>query len=554
MDAKKYNRWTIRVAIQFVQKNSDLLERPVAIRRMKKILSVIFLFVFTALWFDATSKTYYIDASNGNDRNAGVSMEAAWQTLKKVNRTKFRPGDKVLFRAGCEWEGQLELKGSGSKDAPIQINRYGKGENPAIHGMGEKQHTLLLYNVEYWEVRNLEITNTGQQREAGRSGVVVSAHDFGDCHHIVLDSLEVHHINGSLAKNEGGGSAISWINGGEHTKTRFVGLIISNSHLHHCERNGIISWGYTNRKNWHPSVGVVIRNNLLEQIPGDGIVPIGTDSALIEYNVMRNSPDILSQEEAAAGIWPWSADNTLIQFNEVSGHKAKWDGQGFDADWNCQNTIIQYNYSHDNYGGFLLVCNDGNSIYSDQNIGTTNTIIRYNISVNDGIRPYETKWKGKFSPTIHITGPVDNTKIYNNVFIIPEKTTEYIDRTIVEMDNWGGPWPFQTLFANNIFYVEEKADFVFKEDQQTQFSHNCFYGDFENLPADPYAIFQNPDFVNELARGAGFEHLRNFMLKASSPLIGKGIKVATEDIKDFAQSEVNVPPSVGSFEFDGHEK
>ena len=73
---------------------------------------------------------------------------------------------------------------------------------------------------------------------------------------------------------------------------------------------------------------------------------------------MRDCPDVLPMTEAAAGIWPWSCDNTTIQFNEVYGHKAPWDAQGFDADYNCNNTIIQYNYSHDNYGGLVLVCNN----------------------------------------------------------------------------------------------------------------------------------------------------------------------------------------------------
>lgn len=44
---------------------------------------------------------------------------------------------------------------------------------------------------------------------------------------------------------------------------------------------------------------------------------------MIEYNVMRDCPDMLPDTEAAAGIWPWSCDNTLVQFNEVSGHKAR---------------------------------------------------------------------------------------------------------------------------------------------------------------------------------------------------------------------------------------
>jgi hypothetical protein len=53
-----------------------------------------------------------------------------------------------------EWNGQLEIKGSGSGLGSIQINKYGEGKNPAIHCNGEKLHTLLLHNVEYWEVRN----------------------------------------------------------------------------------------------------------------------------------------------------------------------------------------------------------------------------------------------------------------------------------------------------------------------------------------------------------------------------------------------------------------
>lgn len=508
---------------------------------MKHFIYLIFLVVFASC---GTRNEYYIDSENGNDNNTGHSPKSAWASLKKINQIVFKPGDKIFFKSGSKWNGQLELKGSGSKEAPILINKYGAGENPAIHGQGEKLHTLLLHNVEYWEVRNLEITNTGKERKERRRGVIISAKNFGDCNHIVLDSLEIHHVNGSLVKNNGGGSAILWQNSGDSIKTRFVDLQISNCYLHHCERNGINSRGYTNRNNWHPSVGVVIRNNILEQIPGDGIVPIGTDGALIEYNVMRDCPDILSHEEAAAGIWPWSSDNTIIQFNEVSGHKAKWDGQGFDSDWNCQNTIIQYNYSHDNYGGFLLVCNNGSNINTGSNIGTTNTIIRYNISINDGIRPYETERRSWFSPTLHITGPVENTQIYNNVFVIPQKSSEHIDRTIVEMDNWGGPWPENTTFANNIFYVYGKADFTFKKDNNTQFRNNCFYGEFESQPNDPASVDANPLFKNSEARGDGFDVLRNFSLDKNSPLINNGILIE-EGIKDFFQTPVFSPVTIG---------
>lgn len=513
-------------------------------------MKIIFAFLFMFLLFSCSNKAaYFIDAENGDDTNSGHSPKTAWKSLEKVNNTTFIPGDNIYFKAGNSWKGQLELKGSGTFETPIQINKYGQGTNPAIHGNGEKLHTLLLHNVEYWEVRNLEITNTGKERKAKRRGVVVSAEDFGDCHHIVLDSLEIHHVNGSLVKRNGGGSAILWQNKGDSIKTRFVDLQITNCHLHHCGRNGINSRGYTNRENWHPSLGVIIRNNLLEQIPGDGIVPIGTDGALIEHNIMCDCPDILSHEEAAAGIWPWSADNTIIQFNEVSDHRAKWDGQGFDSDWNCQNTIIQYNYSHDNYGGFLLVCNNGENINTSSNLGTNNTIVRYNISINDGIRPYKTERRSWFAPTLHITGPVENTQIYNNVFVIPEKPTKTIDRTLVEMDNWGGPWPKNTLFANNVFYVNEKADFVFKGDENTRFTHNCFYGNFENMPTDADAIFTDPQFVDVTARGDGFDVLKNFMLTKTSSLIEKGISIPNNGVKDLFGNQLGEKISIGVHQF-----
>jgi hypothetical protein len=513
---------------------------------MKYICIALFILIITSC---SNKNIYYIDAESGNDSGSGHSPQNAWSSLEKVNETVFQPGDVILFKAGESWNGQLELKGSGTAEAPIQINTYGEGKNPAIHGQGEKLHTLLLHNVEHWEVRNLEITNTGKARVVKRRGVIVSAENFGDCNHIVLDRLEIHHVNGSLVKSDGGGSAIIWQNRGDSIKTRFVDLQITNCHLHHCGRNGINSRGYTNRKEWHPSIGVVISHNLLEQIPGDGIVPIGTDGAIIEHNVMRDCPDVLSHKEAAAGIWPWSADNTIIQFNEVSQHRAKWDGQGFDSDWNCQNTIIQYNYSHDNYGGFLLVCNNGNNIHTDRNIGTANTIVRYNVSINDGIRPYETTRRGWFAPTMHISGPVENTHIYNNVFVIPEKPTKDIDRTIVEMDNWGGPWPESTWFANNIFYVNEKADFYFENDKNTKFSNNCFYGEFENLPNDPAAIFEDPQFADVSSYGAGFEILKNFMLTKSSPLIGKGIPVEKNGGRDLFGNAIKKNVTIGIHQF-----
>lgn len=431
-------------------------------------------------------QTYYMDSKTGSDDNSGLSEKQAWKSLDKLNKHSFGPGHKILFKSGTEYIGQFEPKGSGSKSAPVVIDQYGKGAKPVLHGRGKKQHTVLLQNLQYWEVNNLEITNWGEKFDPGRNGVTLYMWNMGDVNHIHLKNLIVRDVNGTLVKNDGAGSGIYLFNGGDKIPTRYVDLLIEGCHIYNCRRNGITGKANTGRDKWFPNLKVVFRKNLIENVPGDGIVPIGCEGALVEYNIVRDSPDLLDIKDAAAGIWPWSCDNTLIQFNEVSGQNAKWDAQGFDSDYNCRNTIIQYNYSHDNAGGFVMVCNDGGSLGKPYNIGTENTIIRGNVSINDGLRAYPTR-PGWFSPTIHISGPAKNTRIENNTMVILKKTLSDIDKTVLMIDNWGGPWPEDLFFTNNTFYVlNDDAEYRFELGKviNATFKGNTFRGNFKNKPED----------------------------------------------------------------------
>ena len=142
-------------------------------------------------------------------------------------------------------------------------------------------------------------------------------------------------------------------------------------------------------------------------------------------------------------------------------------------------TIIQYNYSHDNYGGFLLVCNNGHNYRTDINIGTLNTVIRGNVSINDGIRPYPTH-RGVFSPTFHITGPTENTHIYENIIIVPNKSAN-VDNTLIEMDNWGGKYPIETLFEHNQIYFEGELNVKLKDVSSLSIINNQLSKSFSGL-------------------------------------------------------------------------
>src|SRR5690606_12666478 len=70
----------------------------------------------------------------------------------------------------------------------------------------------------------------------------------------------------------------------------------------------------------------------------------------------------------------------VIQYNEAYGNTGAptdQDRGGFDADFKCEDTVIQYNYSHDNHW-FCGIMRKYNK----------NVVIRYNISRNDRLGAY----------------------------------------------------------------------------------------------------------------------------------------------------------------------
>ena len=92
--------------------------------------------------------TYYV-SNSGNDSNAGTSAASPWQTLAKVNATKFHSGESVLLQAGGHWHEQLQCinatkatAGTTLASAPppcagLTIGRYGAGVAPLIDGADE---------------------------------------------------------------------------------------------------------------------------------------------------------------------------------------------------------------------------------------------------------------------------------------------------------------------------------------------------------------------------------------------------------------------------------
>ncbi|MFN7938089.1 MAG: right-handed parallel beta-helix repeat-containing protein [Bryobacteraceae bacterium] len=410
------------------------------------------------LWFclaaHAQPSTYYVDAAQGNDSRAGESPSSAWQTLAKVNATRLRPGDRVLLKSDSRWSGQLTITASGTAGKPIVFSSYGEGALPRIDGEGRVENTIQLHNAEQVEVRDLEITNLGPSRSL-RRGVLVELEDYGDARGIVLSGLYVHDVNG-IQSDKGNGGIILRIQGGKKP-SRFDGLVVEKNIVWKVDRTGIVLQSHHwSRERWYPSRNVVVRDNLVQDIGGDGIVVWASDGARVEHNICRDANR--RADSYNAGIWPWSSDNSLFQLNEASFTRTTKDGQGFDSDYNSRNTVFQYNYSHDNEGGFILICNDGKHPRS-RNIGNDGTIVRYNISRNDRERIFD------------ISGSATNTLIHDNaIYVAPGMEVQ-----MLILGNWAS-WAQGAIFRNNAFLVEGTAVYGHQVVRDAQGRHSLAAG------------------------------------------------------------------------------
>jgi len=383
--------------------------------------------------------TYHFDATAESDLHDGLTPASAWKSLEKFNATVFTPGDRILFKSGQQWLGQLRPQGSGTNIAnnrvPVVIGRYGEGALPEIAGEGRYNATLLVSDVEHWDITDLAITNKGASAAPDRSGVRIQAEKLAVMHGITLRGLHVHDVNGDLRKTHEGQGIL--FEASRKTDASFDGILIENCKLERTDRNGICQRGQGKTR----SKNVIVRSNILDDIGGDGIKLWGTNGGLIEKNIVRNARARCS--DAAAGIWPFACDDTIIQCNEVTGTKGTTDGMAYDSDYQSKRTIIQNNYSHENEGGFILVCSPGNSFNLD-------TIVRHNVSVHDGINS---------ARVIQIAGNPTNTLFHNNTIVLgPQQNLP-----LVSFNEWNGGNAKNTRFANNVFIVSDggKATYVF---------------------------------------------------------------------------------------------
>ena len=123
-------------------------------------------------------------------------------------------------------------------------------------------------------------------------------------------------------------------------------------------------------------------------------------------------------------------------------------------------------------------------------------VVRYNISIGDGIRPKETR-AGMFSPSIHVAGPAKHTLVEHNIIHANAKLAANVDRTMITSDSWDG-LADDTFFKQNTFYAAESSRFSMISSTNNLFDGNWYIGTYQQLPADEKAHTVSETYQKEV--------------------------------------------------------
>lgn len=466
--------------------------------------------------------------------------------------------------------------------------------------------TVYLQDQEYWELNDLEITNFDSAAQSGYSeeylqGVAVEAgpdfinpnsdaRDGNTLNHIYLNNLYIHDVNGAYPNQAGGHAPVkdtggiimcvtaddSYLSVQDKTikPTKFNDIRVTNCVIEDVSRSamniGNTLWRNDPEKDlaaeyglydyqpggiqnmnkgygeWYGHTNVYLAHNTVRDIAGDGIVPSFCVAPLVEYNTADNCNSGRSGVYNV-GIWPWLCTDAVFQFNEAYNTKTTADGQGFDADGGYR-TVFQYNYSHDNEGGFMIMIGDGS-------VPCFAPVIRYNISQND--RNYV------FTHQRGLEAQVYNNTIYNDVGSVKVQ--------------YGGQYGTGTYY-NNIFYAGPNGNFTdwnASSKHTITYDHNLYYkegGTLSGLPADVNGLKNvDPRLENPGAGPTGIisddtyvmdpTKLNCYRLELGSPAINAGRgpveslyapqlpEGSASGVDFFGNTLYNGAPDIGAHEF-----
>src|SRR5690242_18840640 len=284
--------------------------------------------VLVLFFCSAHAATYYVDCAAGSDAAPGTSPAAAWRSLAKVSGTTFIPGDAVLLRRGTKCSGSLWPKGSGADHQPIRLGAYGEGPLPRVDAAGADA-AVKLEGQQYWDIENLDASGSSPY------GIRIGAEGVRTLHHFVLRNLVVHDVGGTPQRKASGLVVISSSGAAGLEDILIDGVTATGT----SQWAGIFVSGSETRVRH-----VRIRNSIVHDVAGDGIVVFAGEDALIEKCAAWHTG---LQERETIGtpnaIWTWMCRRCTVENNEGFWIDSPGvDGGVYDIDWGDEDNVVRH--------------------------------------------------------------------------------------------------------------------------------------------------------------------------------------------------------------------
>lgn len=344
---------------------------------------------------------YYVDCGAAEANGDGRSPGKPWRSLDQVNGRSFLPGDAIYLKRGTECRGSLWPKGSGSPTAPIHLSAYGLGKRPKVIAAKNDEEAFKLFDQEYWDVDSIEF--------AGGTlfGVFVSG-QAGILHHIHLRNLLVHDVHGGEVKSKDNGLVV--ISPGK-VNQHFDDVLVEGITAFRTEQwAGILvgggNFGDVAEEDW--SRHVIVRNSVVHDVYGDGIILFRVKEGLIDSSVAWHTgmqpTETIGTPNA---IWTWTCTDCVVSRSEAFLTDSPGvDGGAFDIDWrNTRNSVLD-SYGHDTQGYCIAVFGAG--------YVTRESVVKGNLCINNGRSPRMARYQGAIFLWTWNNGVIENLRVENN--------------------------------------------------------------------------------------------------------------------------------------------
>ncbi|MCC5929459.1 MAG: right-handed parallel beta-helix repeat-containing protein [Cyclobacteriaceae bacterium] len=512
----------------------------------KSILPLFFLLLILA--FSAEARDYYFHPEKGNDQTDGSSISSPFKSFHKLQELKLKPGDRVFLAAGEVFYETLYIRNvQGSSQNPITISSYQyNGSTPGTKAVIDAKGLLngiLLVNSSHVHINNISIKAEGptDENEEGemRVGVLLLGNGIEKIENIVLDNIQIKDVfyekpgisrSEAEVRSANGTQKYGWgIRLIAKDDSEIEQVTIKNSSIENVSHTGIKLTG-TQRQNIR---NVKIYDNTVFRTGGPGIQMSGVKFVHVKGNKVSysGSTDDSRKWGRGSGLWTWSASHVMIEHNNFTHANGPGDSAGAHIDYNCDNVILQYNFSAENAGGFCEIL--GNNY---------NCAYRYNISVNDGHRVkgengafqegkifWLSGYQGGQKPR---KGPI-NSYFYNNTIYVK---ADQVSKIAIDNRSKG------ILIANNIFHIEGPVEMVagdqYKPDDgytgtmERVFFENNLYLNTANWPNEAMIQDQNPLIGKAAFINPGGQNPKDY-IPQNKDLVKRGIHIPFLPKDDF---------------------